>query len=324
MRFCWLFVILGGGMHLAGCGRSQDPTPDPTSFGSRVAVERLRARCSNEAFPGVTNSAVAVFSAAVDNPVFNGGTVSELVALRRFVGSLMPEGGWNPRVRQIATPEEGIRYVRDAFFEKYSKDLSDPSYADPKAPDSLMYSWELNVDGRKVYDDARFVSYRIRFHMYYGGVHPDVDLVNGVFGRREGRRLKPEDFFEERNMLKVLNLLRVFIARNHKDSSVLREYEDHLEKTPYSELVEAYKKDPHFPILTDNFFLDEEGMTWTFPEYQLSSYSDGTPQGTIPWKYLKPYLKDLSIIPEMVAESSALDKKIEGSDPVRVGNLMFY
>lgn len=56
MRFCWLFVILGGGMHLAGCGRSQDPTPDPTSFGSRVAVERLRARCSNEArFSNVMN-----------------------------------------------------------------------------------------------------------------------------------------------------------------------------------------------------------------------------------------------------------------------------
>jgi hypothetical protein len=53
---------------------------------------------------------------------------------------------------------------------------------------------------------------------------------------------------------------------------------------------------PNEIVATDNFYVNEEGITWTYDPYEIAPYSVGVVQITLSWDEVLPFLMDDSSI----------------------------
>jgi len=330
-----VFAIVVG--LVGGCDCSPKGKWSVESENPLIAVERVRFGKTIPASHTLYNSPVASLFAEYDNPTCSytlrsARGIGEVMKLQRFVGGLFAECGkiagaaWGLYTNRIDNARDGVDRVCGNLFRMYE----DSRGGFEPEKDRISCSWEVCLDGRKVWEDSRYISYRIRCETYFGGAHPDIQIVNGVYDRRSERRLKAEDIIKEDSLLSVLNLLRMAIAGANPDSSILSCLSD-PETRPYSALRRIRVENEadtsewtNIPFLTENFYLDENGITWTFDEYELSSYGDGCPEGTVSWKDLEKHLKDTSIIPLPLAPRSEFWEKLKSSESKEVGGLIFF
>lgn len=89
---------------------------------------------------------------------------------------------------------------------------------------------------------------------------------------REGRQLKALDIFSAQTKWQDFLRNRCFDGIKHFD------------------FIKAASELQETPVSPDAWTLDKKGLTVTFAPYEVASYADGTPQVTISWDKLKPYL----------------------------------
>jgi len=204
----------------------------------------------------------------------------------------------------------------DAVQEAFAKDYEESGKED---------DWQLKCSGEFVWFNAMFATYRTTIFTYFGGVHPDVLYGNATYDRRTGRRITVADMFDETNIVSVVNVIRRKIADDESCSEYLRE----KCSNDVTGVAADYlgKCDGGEPKVTENFMLVERGIVWTYNEYEISSYSEGTTDVFVPWDDIGAYLRECAPTPITIPAGgwdAALESAKKNGDLMRVGDLIFF
>lgn len=151
-------------------------------------------------------------------------------------------------------------------------------------------SYEEISTGRVLYCDHGFLSYAVSFYSYRGGAHGNSSVSNKVLNLATYCPLYLNDLFNGTGFLEVSAILRNTLAKNYGCASV-------------AELAET---EPFFSPeeidLTENFFIDDKGITWQYNPYEIAPYSMGLITVTLSWAQVLPFLLEDSPLAPLARE----------------------
>lgn len=214
--------------------------------------------------------------------------------------------------RGVVVADSGIKHVQCTFKNEYDDS-------------GKMDDWQLRVSGQFVWFNGIFATYRTMVFTYFGGVHPKVWYGNATYNRRTRRRITLADMFDETNIVSVVNIIRRKIATDESRSDCLRR----MCSGDVSGVAADYigECDGGEPKVTENFMIVEQGIVWTYNEYEISSYDDGTTDVFVPWNEIAKYLKDGAPMPVMLPSGgwdAMLEDAQKNDEFERIGNLIFF
>ena len=183
--------------------------------------------------------------------------------------------------RCIAGQDEETQTDVPAACVQWARDLKDGYVHDTTATEdmelddnSFIYNWEFDL--RCVFDawnESRgWVSYCYADSQYLGGAHGITNMTYIVFDLKNGSIVTQDTFLKGNYQEDLLDLLTDAIY-------------DYL--GPEGEDQELFAT----PSFNDNFYVNDDGVTWIFNPYEIASFAAGTIEATLSWQDLKPYLK---------------------------------
>jgi len=296
MSDCLVAAVAFGSIVLSGC-RSGDW--DGTSSSTTLRVDKIT---SVSVVDGTNGSARAVTTIEYERP-----TDPELAA---FVDGRVAKSYMEACGKPVSGP--GIDAVLEAFEKRYEESGKEDD-------------WQLECSGKFVWFGSTFATYRTAIFTYFGGIHPHLWIGNATYDRRTGRRITIADMFDETNIVSVVNVIRRKIAADESCSEYLRA----KCSNDVTGVAADYLGECDFgnPKVTENFMLVEQGIVWTYNEYEISSYSEGTTDVFVPWDDIGAYLREWAPTPITVPIGGwdvAVEAAKKNGDFDRVGDLIFF
>lgn len=188
------------------------------------------------------------------------------------------------------SPEEAAARYTEDYLNAY-KDLETDFKAELDKKDDLpvsaWFSYYESSSNLIVYNQNDILSYTINFENYTGGAHGSHACNNHVLDLRTGNEITEEDIFVDNYQDALAKILVGHIAE-------WNEVEDPKEL----ENIGYFSVDEIFP--NGNFLVDEEGITYTFNEYEIAAYVVGTTYVFIPYEELQLLLKKESPISKLI------------------------
>lgn len=198
----------------------------------------------------------------------------------------LPETSLRKAVGQWIDNKMGERYKGDKgdiekMVEFYGKNHID-SLRNLRAegvPDFAELCYD--VDGEKLYDTEKAVTYQLTTTLDFGGPHPLTIVEAATFRKSDGRMLN-WDAVPNGQLSNLRNLIREKLM-NYFD------VETHEELMEYLQGVDDVNQIP----LPDNPpYMTETGFSFIYQQYEIAAYAMGMPNDTISFQRFKPYLVD--------------------------------
>ncbi|MDH6343517.1 hypothetical protein M2480_001870 [Parabacteroides sp. PFB2-12] len=192
---------------------------------------------------------------------------------------------------ETLSPEEAAeKYTKD-YLEMY-KELEEYFKEELKSADEeavgSWYGYFETSNNEVVYNKGGFLSFVVSYENYTGGAHGAHTVRNHLIDLERMEFLKEEDVFVENFENALAQLLVEEITANNKltDSK-------ELEDIGFFSVEEIYPN--------DNFYADEEGITYTFNEYEIAAYVVGATQVKLPYAKIKHLLQKESPLLSIIA-----------------------
>lgn len=151
-------------------------------------------------------------------------------------------------------------------FLKNCIEFSAENPLDPKMEGS-QFNWEFTGKYKVVYADKSFFSYYCEELVYTGGAHGNFTVSVGSMFRNSGRKITLGSIAPTMPMQKkLLQLITLETAR--------------IFKCKVSELPQKLLA---MPKLTENFYLDNKGITFVYNEYEIASKGAGVIKVLVPY-----------------------------------------
>ena len=206
-------------------------------------------------------------------------------------------------------PVKGYKDVLSGFLEDFKETQAENKKEFLKNGDaSLITDWELSLSSKITWDSEKCFSFQSYVYTYFGGAHPDEWYWSGTYSRELKRRIVVADLFDDKNLLSVAAVICKEISQNYRSSEILRRIASDevvkIQRGDYKSYAE-YAGNPDNigegdiggnPCVSENFMIVEEGILWTYNEYEIASYSEGHTDVLVPWKSIMPYLKSKKIV----------------------------
>ncbi|WP_418543509.1 DUF3298 domain-containing protein [Parabacteroides goldsteinii] len=199
---------------------------------------------------------------------------------QQFVYSYFGDGYEN------LSPEEATAKYTEDYLNNY-KDLEDEYKAEvAKADETPVGAWfsyfEMSSDDI-AYNKNDILSYTVNFENYTGGAHGAHSFTNHVIDMKTGNLIKEDDIFIEGFQE---DLAQILIDRIAKQNTV--------ENPKELENIGFFSIDEIFP--NGNFLIDDNGITYTFNEYEIAAYVVGATNVHLPYEEIQYLLKKESPI----------------------------
>jgi len=151
---------------------------------------------------------------------------------------------------------------------------------------SSFYSYEKIIRNTILYNKGNIVSQVVNTYEYTGGAHGSSTTRGIIIDLHAGRRIEFDDVFDGNADQQISDLLlsNLLLARKFSDKDAL------------------YEAGFDFDVLhlTDNFIVDDKGVTFIYDQYELGAYALGTVEIFVPYWELVPYMKRTSAIAKLV------------------------
>ena len=260
----------------------------------------------------IYSSQAEEFSFSVSNKVEATAKVNIILpadkCLRAFVEDNIARN-WKCANFGRCAPVKGYKDVVLGFLEDFKETQAENKKEFLKNGDtSLITDWELSLSSKIIWDSEKCFSFQSYVYTYFGGAHPDELYWNGTYSRELKRRIAVADLFDEKNLLSIAAVICREISQNHRSSEILRRIASDevvkIQRGDYKSYAE-YAGNPDSigegdiggnPLVSENFMIVEEGILWTYNEYEIASYSEGHTDVLVPWKSIMPYLKSKKIV----------------------------
>jgi hypothetical protein len=193
------------------------------------------------------------------------------------------------------TPSEAARRYCDNYLQNYLRDttLVKELYGSDREAAMRWMSYEEISSGRVLYVSDRFLSYAVKFYGYSGGAHGNSSVHNSVIDLTTACPVFLGDLFPEGAMDDVAELLRQQLASDQGCS------------TPEA-LADLGFFSPSEIDLTDNFYIDDNGITWQYNPYDIAPYAFGIVSVTLTWDQVYPYLLEESPLIDMAQATDSV------------------
>ncbi|MCC8142706.1 MAG: DUF3298 and DUF4163 domain-containing protein, partial [Tannerellaceae bacterium] len=167
-------------------------------------------------------------------------------------------------------PEEAVVHYTvvhytDDYLQAYQEletDFQTEIEKDRNAPVSAWFSYYEMSSNQIAFNHDHIISYTVNFENYTGGAHGAHSYTNHVIDLRTGDRITEEDIFIENFQDTLAQILVDKIAEQNNV-----ENPNDLENIGYFSVEEIYPN--------NNFLIDENGITYTFNEYEIAAYVIG-------------------------------------------------
>lgn len=187
---------------------------------------------------------------------------------------------------ETLSPEEATAKYTEDYLNSY-KDLTDEYKAElAKADDTPVGAWfsyyEMSSDDI-AYNQNDIISYTVNFENYTGGAHGAHSFTNHVINLKTGNPITEEDIFVDGYQE---DLAQILIDRIAKQNS--------LDDVKELENIGFFSIDEIFP--NGNFLIDDNGITYTYNEYEIAAYVVGATNVHLPYEEIQHLLKKESPI----------------------------
>ncbi len=178
------------------------------------------------------------------------------------------------------TPQVAVEQYTKDYLTNY-KDLEEIFQKDLKENDQpgAWYSYYEMSSNTILYNKNDFLSYCVNFENYTGGAHGSHSFTNFTLDMTNGKRITEDDLFVEDYQDALAEILVNEIAKQNK----LTDTKD-LENIGYFSIDEIYPN--------NNFYIDDNGITYTFNEYEIAAYALGTTTVHLNFDQVKMLLKE--------------------------------
>lgn len=266
-----LFLI---SVFVSGCNIGTKKTTDNDVTFDSISVDKTYHLMENPENPNCNLQINFTYPAKYDNK-----DILKKIQ-QQFVYSYFGDGYEN------LSPEEATAKYTEDYLNNY-KDLEDEYKAEvAKADETPVGAWfsyfEMSSDDI-AYNKNDILSYTVNFENYTGGAHGAHSFTNHVIDMKTGNPIKEDDIFIEGFQE---DLAQILIDRIAKQNTV--------ENPKELENIGFFSIDEIFP--NGNFLIDDNGITYTFNEYEIAAYVVGATNVHLPYEEIQYLLKKESPI----------------------------
>ena len=266
-----LFLI---SVFVSGCNIGTKKTTDNDVTFDSISVDKTYHLLENPENPNCNLQINFTYPAKYDNK-----DILKKIQ-QQFVYSYFGDGYEN------LSPEEATAKYTEDYLNNY-KDLEDEYKAEvAKADETPVGAWfsyfEMSSDDI-AYNKNDILSYTVNFENYTGGAHGAHSFTNHVIDMKTGNLIKEDDIFIEGFQV---DLAQILIDRIAKQNTV--------ENPKELENIGFFSIDEIFP--NGNFLIDDNGITYTFNEYEIAAYVVGATNVHLPYEEIQYLLKKESPI----------------------------
>ena len=266
-----LFLI---SVFVSGCNIGTKKTTDNDVTFDSISVDKTYHLLENPENPNCNLQINFTYPAKYDNK-----DILKKIQ-QQFVYSYFGDGYEN------LSPEEATAKYTEDYLNNY-KDLEDEYKAEvAKADETPVGAWfsyfEMSYDDI-AYNKNDILSYTVNFENYTGGAHGAHSFTNHVIDMKTGNPIKEDDIFIEGFQE---DLAQILIDRIAKQNTV--------ENPKELENIGFFSIDEIFP--NGNFLIDDNGITYTFNEYEIAAYVVGATNVHLPYEEIQYLLKKESPI----------------------------
>ena len=266
-----LFLI---SVFVSGCNIGTKKTTDNDVTFDSISVDKTYHLLENPENPNCNLQINFTYPAKYDNK-----DILKKIQ-QQFVYSYFGDGYEN------LSPEEATAKYTEDYLNNY-KDLEDEYKAEvAKADETPVGAWfsyfEMSSDDI-AYNKTDILSYTVNFENYTGGAHGAHSFTNHVIDMKTGNPIKEDDIFIEGFQE---DLAQILIDRIAKQNTV--------ENPKELENIGFFSIDEIFP--NGNFLIDDNGITYTFNEYEIAAYVVGATNVHLPYEEIQYLLKKESPI----------------------------
>lgn len=172
-------------------------------------------------------------------------------------------------------PSEAAKAWADSLASDYREsnlELLDMLEKDGDQGPFMGMSWSTDKQGKVTGTFRNIINYKAVTYTYTGGAHGSTWEANMNFDSDSGKLLEQEDVFAEGFEKQVSKLLAEHLNDGRDAESAISLLTDDIEPN-------------------GNFIISQEGVTFTYNQYEIAAYAFGVIDILIPADEIKPYLR---------------------------------
>jgi hypothetical protein len=204
---------------------------------------------------------------------------------RHFINSFFGEDSVS------ATPEEAM----DKYVQKYITDykelendfMAETKLTGEKPHQESWFAYYEMSSNEILYNKCNLLSYTVSVEYYTGGAHGEQGYNNFVINLKTGNELEEKDLFIENYQD---DLSKIIVDAIASDNNVTNPLE--LEELGFFNTGEIYPN--------NNFYIDGNGITYTFNKYEIAAYFVGKIDVTLPFDKIRHLMLENSPVAPLV------------------------
>lgn len=191
-----------------------------------------------------------------------------------FQGTFFENVGYD-----VMAPEEAMEYYLGAYTEEY-RSISNMFYEEKARLEDRMPSWYwyyMQHSNKILYQSDSLLNYAVEYSDYRGGAHGSYRITYTNIDLNDLVTLTEEDIF----------IPGYF--RQLTEKIVQQLMDDYEAEVPDSLLTRGFFTIEDI-VPNNNFWLNEEGIHYTYNQYEIAPYSMGVIDVMVPYKELEDIL----------------------------------
>ena len=189
-------------------------------------------------------------------------------------------------------PQAAIDKYIESYIQTYKE--IEPDYLKDKEMNhesgenfASWYNYYENISTEIIFNRGHIISYTTKFENYTGGAHGAHQYTNYVISLETGNWIKEGDIFIDNFKEPISKLLIDKIVEINRVDNV-----SGLIEVGYFGIEEIQPN--------DNILINEQGITYTFNEYEIAAYAIGTTKVLLTFDEIALYLKKESPISHLL------------------------
>ena len=206
-----------------------------------------------------------------------------------FIESFFGIDSFSERDTASVTPKKAMnnyiqRYIND-YKELENDFITETEVSGEKPSQESWYAYYEMSANEILYNKCDLLSYTVSVEYYTGGAHGGHGYNNHVLNLKTGEEIDEMDIFIEDYHDTLAKLIVHAIASDNDLTNP-----EELERKGFFNIEEIYPN--------GNFYIDENGITYTFNVYEIAPYALGKTDVFLPYEKIRHLLrKDSPITP---------------------------
>lgn len=185
------------------------------------------------------------------------------------------------------TIQEAVDLYIEKYFASYRSTKEDylgfiKEFGDNS---SGTFNYEDEIVCDIVYLENNIFAFQAKHFIYTGGAHPNHSTQNCTIDLLTSKVIHQEDLFDEEGISAITTYIKNDLLKQYKE--MMQTDVETLEDVGFFNSSEI--------VPNNNFLVTDRGITFTYNPYEIAPYAIGSPEVTIPYEFIKLYIKQKSL-----------------------------